>query len=289
MTLETCSASADLATFDEDLLRALEAFIETRSDTAKQRVVTILSSLVVTAYSAGADRAAGDVDHHEPIGLAGLDPVIDRLGPTLDETFGSLTGELTSVLSSGIRYNRTYDQVRQTLSDRLRSGWGETVTFDRAGQVRRYVEVAPDGSVRWAEKTISRKVTLPIDTYAETLARTNMKAAYARGHLQRYQDSGRDGWVYLSVADERSRPHHLALHGRVFRFGTAEETMALEVMSEPNCRCRPKPWFNDQSLDTDPAVYQQERAEWAQTALNEIPDGEEGGETATYLKQIAED
>lgn len=271
---------------EKEMLRALAAFIETRSDAAREEVVSIFSKLVAVAYVAGGKAAAKQVKHVEPLGLTGLDPVLDRLALTLNKTFDSLSGELTWIINQGIKNRKTYTQVARELTAAIRGGWGNTITFDRVGKVRRYVHVNPDGTLRWAEKTISRKITLPADTYANTLSRTNMKAAYARGHLQRYKESGRKGWVYLSVADERSRPHHIALHGRVFIFGTEEEEMALEIMEEPNCRCRPKAWFDDPDLDDDPALYEQERKGWAQKAIDELPEGQKDGQPAKFLEKM---
>ena len=104
---------------------------------------------------------------------------------------------------------------------------------------------------------------MPVDAYALVLARTNMKRAYARGHLSRYAQAGCPGWVYQAVHDEVTRPHHLALHGKVIRSGSREEELALEVMGEPNCRCRPRPWFDDPAYDIAPEKLQEEKREMA--------------------------
>ncbi len=41
-------------------------------------------------------------------------------------------------------------------------------------------------------------------------------------------------------------------------------------MGEPNCRCRPVPFFDDPKYDTPDYVYEQEKKEWATKALDEI-------------------
>lgn len=280
------SSTSDLASPTDDLLYTLAAYIVRRSGGAKQNAVSALSRYITVAYTLGAGRAGDEVQHHDPVGLQGLDPVIDRLGKTLDDTFGSLSGELTTTVEKGIQNGWTYARTREELATQIKAGWGKTITFNRVGQTRRVAWVKPDGTMEWRKKTIRHKITLPVDTYADTLARTNIKAAYARGHLQRYQDSGRKGWVYLAAADERTRPHHLVLHGRVFIFGSPEEEQALAVMEEANCRCRPKAYFGDPDLDTDPEVYAQERKEWAQQAYDELPDAEKEGGVGKFLQEM---
>ncbi len=258
---------------EAEALEALAALIVRRSEDAKRRIVEVLARYLTVAYELGGQQAGKEVGSLIPIGLDGLDPVINKLAPVLDETFSNLSGELTGIIEQGIRKNSTYAEVRNLLIEKLDEGWGKSVTFTRAGETRRYVYVAPDGSLEWRTKTITRNVTIPIETYADTLARTNLKAAWAEGRRERYRQTGRKGWVYTAVPDERTRPHHLALHGRVFIFGTEEEAMAMAVMEEPNCRCRPRAWFDDPALDRDPAKYLEERQRWARAAKEDFPAG----------------
>lgn len=81
-------------------------------------------------------------------------------------------------------------------------------------------------------------------------------------HLSRYQNSGREGWVFLAALDERDRPEYVNLHGQVFKFGSPEEVEALKLMIQPGSRCRPKAWFNDPQLDTPPEKYKKQRDKW---------------------------
>ncbi len=258
---------------EAELLEALAALIVDRSAAAKANTVEVLARYLTVAYELGGQQAGKEIGSLVPIGLDGLDETLNRLAPVLDETFGNLSGELTDIIEQGIRKNSTYGEVRNQLIEKLDGGWGKTVSFTRAGETRRYVHVAPDGSLEWRTKTITRNITIPTETYADTLSRTNLKAAWAEGHRERYRQSGREGWVFMAVADERTRPHHLALHGRIFIFGTEDEAMALEIMKEPNCRCRPRAWFNDPALDRDPAKYLAERQQWAKAAQDDFPEG----------------
>ncbi len=101
------------------------------------------------------------------------------------------------------------------------------------------------------------------EKYADMLARTSVKKAYALGRIEGYKAGGVRKWRWSPVADEIIRPHHLAIHGRVFEVGSQEEQLALKVMGEPNCRCRPIPFFDDPHFHTPHEVYEQEKQEWA--------------------------
>jgi len=260
----------DLTSVREDAaLKALIEYIEQRTDTAKQNLGSVLSQLITTSYLIGGDKAAREIGHRGPLGLQGLDSVVEKLGTHLDSTFGNLSGELTGIIRGGMQNGWSYDHVQQALADKIKAGWGKTITFKSMGQVRDSVQVNPDGTMKWIKTTIERPVTLTADTYAETLARTSMKQAYVAGHWTRYQDAGYPGWVYVSVADERTRPRHLALHGQVFLFGTPEEAMARSVMAEYNCRCRPKAYFDDSKLDRPDDEYATERKDWSTQTFDE--------------------
>lgn len=265
-------------------LDSLLQYVQQRMDTTKRNLISSISRDLVTAYHMGGGRAVKQLGpgHRGPMDLQGLNPIVDKLSVHLDETFGSMGAELTDIIKQGLRDGWTYEKVQQALAEKIQSGWGKEITFDSVGQVRRTVQVAPNGALSWTETTISRPVTLPADAYAETLARTTMKQAYAAGHFDQYENAGRTGWRYLSVADERTRPHHLALHGRVFIIGTPEEEMARQVMSEYNCRCRPVPWFDDPAADTADSVFTEQRQQWAQQAIDEDPEGP----NTDYLQQV---
>ncbi|WP_292420254.1 hypothetical protein, partial [Methanoregula sp.] len=112
-----------------------------------------------------------------PLGSQALDPIIAKLGPHLDQTFGALGNEMTDVIKNGLKTGLSYPEIQEALAEKIRAGWGKSIPFDNTGQVRKIVKVAPDGTLSWGKQTISRKVTLPADVYAETLARTTMKQA----------------------------------------------------------------------------------------------------------------
>ena len=275
---------------EDSILNALIEFIQNRTDQAKESLVSSLSQYLSTSFFMGYDRAGQEIGMPSaPLGSQALDPIIAKLGPHLDQTFGALGDELIDVIKGGVKEGLSYPKIQEALTEKIRAGWGQRITFDNTGKVRKIVNVAPDGTLSWAKQTISRKVTLPADVYAETLARTTVKQAYAGGHFARYEEAGYPGWVYISVADERTRPKHLALHGRTFFFGTEEEKMAREVMAEYSCRCRPKAFFDDPKLDRPYEEYREERRTWARKALDEPESELLNDEKKKYLEVLAGD
>lgn len=266
-----------MPSFDPDaILEQIKAYIEGTVDVRKEDFIRDIAAQLTVAFSAGyvfAGKQLPDIyaAYAGPLGTEQLDPIIERLGPVLDETFGSLSKELTDIVDAGIKNGSSYEQVIEQLKTKINTDWGESISFHRRGQKREYIHVSPDGTMKRATKTISKNVTIQTDAYALTLARTNMHAAYSRGHRERYQAAGCPGWTYQAVADEVTRKHHLALHGRVFLFDTPDEEMACEVQEEPNCRCRKRPYFGDPKYDIAPEKLEKERVEMATAELqNEL-------------------
>ncbi len=286
-SISSASRTTDLLRDQEDqILQDLINYITQRTDKAKGNLINTLSKLISTSFFLGSDRAAKEIGGHKgPLGSEDLEPIIEKLGSSLDTTFGSMSSELTDIIREGVRNGWSYDHVQKALAEKITGGWGKSIKFDSIGTTRKFVNVAPDGTLSCGEKTITQTITLPTDVYSDTLARTSMKQAYAAGHFERYKSAGYKGWIYISVADERTRPTHLALHGRVFLFGTPEEEMARKIMEEYNCRCRPKVWFDDPKYDRPDDEYREERRKWARQALEETDKEDE--EKRKFLEEVA--
>jgi len=173
----------------------------------------------------------------------------------LEDTFGFLAKDLTDVIEEGIKNNLSYWQIKQQLQEKLKT-FGDRIPFQRAGKYREVVEVSPTGKLRLVRKKIKRNITISTEKYADM-------------HIEGYKAGGIRKWRYSAVADERTRPHHLALHGKIFEVGSQDEQLALKVMGEPNCRCRPIPFFDDPKLDTPSEVYEREKQEWAKQTYEE--------------------
>ncbi|WP_048148742.1 hypothetical protein [Methanolacinia paynteri] len=87
---------------------------------------------------------------------------------------------------------------------------------------------------------------------------TKMKNLAER--MEKYSDH--DGWVFISVLDEKDTPEYAEYHGRVIKPGSGEEKKALGLLIRPDSRARTKTWFNDPEQDTSPDEYEAQRKEW---------------------------
>lgn len=105
--------------------------------------------------------------------------------------------------------------------------WGRQVVVDAAG----HAEVVQLGSP-WRLRTIFR---------------TNMRTAWAHGRYRRQVDNAesRPYWLYDARDDDRTRPSHAALDGRVFRHD--DPFWATHYPPNGwNCRCRVRPLTKSQ-------------------------------------------
>ena len=71
-----------------------------------------------------------------------------------------------------------------------------------------------------------------------TIYRVNMQSAYAAARYQRLRDNvdNRPYWQYSAVGDERTRPAHLALNGKIYRYDDPFWT-TFYPPNGFNCRC----------------------------------------------------
>ena len=181
----------------------------------------------------------------------------------------ALTADVFGIIDSGLSHNVRYEKVAEDVSRYLESTeYGNLLHFNNVGNTYEAVRISPDGKLSLETKVIRRRMTLSVRAYVATLAHTAVKGVTSAAQIETYKVNNCAGWVYNCVSDERSRPTHIALHGRHFVYGTEESDLALKVMQDYNCRCRPSAWFNDTELDTPEAVYEQERQDRANSALH---------------------
>lgn len=256
-----------------DELSLLLFYVESKSEESRQRLVELLSRHITISYYAGVQKAVKDINagiNPFSVGVEGLTGLIDELSSTLEETFGYMTKDLVDVIKEGIKRGESYLTIKEQLNEIL-TQFGKRIPFQRKGRIREIVKVYPDGRMRLIKQEIKKNITISTDSYARMLSRTVTKRAYVTGAIEGYKAAGINRWRYVSVADERTRPHHLALHGRVFTEGTAESEMAKRVMSEPNCRCRAVAYLGGR-IDAEKERYIEEKKRWAKQALDEIGD-----------------
>jgi len=138
-----------------------------------------------------------------------------------------IKGAVQQALDSGQTETWFKAQLVDTL--KAKGWWGPQVVVDADTQEARIVQA---GSLR----------------RLQTIYRTNLQSAYMAGrHRQALEQRDRAPWAqYLAVMDQRTRPAHGSLHGKVF----ALESAAWSVVSPPNgynCRCRAR-YLSDQEL-----------------------------------------
>lgn len=181
-----------------------------------------------------------------------------------------LEGRTKELIAEG----KGYADIRHEMKPYIEKTFGTdgTVTIDRRGQTRTVIQVGKDGSLTRVEKEITQPYTTNTEAYADMLSRTATHAAYEKGRAEGYQSQGYQKWRFVGPADERARAWHVALIGSVFEYGTSEGDMALEVLSEPNCRHRAVPFFDNPKWDTPDSFFEQQK----QKAGLKFEDGEWG-------------
>jgi len=181
------------------------------------------------------DRAA---DYLQAKGLQLTGPYWELDGPAHRTVFTvanlaklDVLADIKGAMQQAIDSGQTEPWFKAQLVDTLKAKgwWGPQVVVDPDTQEARIVQA---GSLR----------------RLQTIYRTNLQSAYMAGrHRQALEQRDRAPWAqYLAVMDQRTRPAHGSLHGKVF----ALESAAWSVVSPPNgynCRCRAR-YFSDQEL-----------------------------------------
>jgi SPP1 gp7 family putative phage head morphogenesis protein len=128
--------------------------------------------------------------------------------------------------------------IRGALSEALKSGqterWFEnnlTPVLQSKGWWGRQIAVSADGGAEVAQLGSPRRL--------RTIYRTNMQSAYMAGRYEQFAKNAasRPYFQYVAVMDQKTRPSHAAMHGRVFRW----DDPIWETHWPPsafNCRCR---------------------------------------------------
>ena len=136
-------------------------------------------------------------------------------GITKLDVLSDIQNSLTRSLTGGMSFRQFQDELEPLLQ---RKGWlGRGL-------------VADDDGVLLGKKLMPYRL--------DTIFRTNIQSAYAAGRYQQQMRNVADRpyWEYNAVMDNRTRPTHAALNGRVFRW----DDPIWQTIYPPNgynCRC----------------------------------------------------
>lgn len=137
-------------------------------------------------------------------------------GITKLDVLSDIQNSLTRSLTEGMSFRQFQDELEPLLQ---RKGWlGRGL-------------VADDDGVLQGKKLMPYRL--------DTIFRTNIQSAHAAGRYQQQMRNVADRpyWEYNAVMDNRTRPTHAALNGRVFRW----DDPIWQTIYPPNgynCRCR---------------------------------------------------
>jgi SPP1 gp7 family putative phage head morphogenesis protein len=169
----------------------------------------------------------------------------------------------TAFTVAGILKQDVLADVQQSLTQALKNG--QTLaqfqasilpTLERKGWVGSGLKANPETGELEGKKLMPYRM--------ETIFRTNMQSSYAAGRYQRMMENVafRPYWEYDAIMDNRTRPAHAALNGRVFRYDDPIWT----TIYPPNgyrCRCGVRA-RNERELEDHPIGLEssEDRMEW---------------------------
>lgn len=232
-------------------------------DKLNRQHAEILAKRISGAFTAGFHASKTWVQIGELQKRAIQNLAAENLGYIME--FNSALGDkLAGHLQEVVRAGGGYADIKRNMRPYIEEVFGPNgaVTIDRTGQTRQIIKVDRFGNLHRIEKLITQPYSTTIENYSDMLSRTVAHQSYEKGRVEGYKASGFRKWRFVGPSDERARSWHVALLGKVFEYDTEESDMALEVLSEPNCRHRAVVFFDDPKLDTTEEFFtdQKEKA-----------------------------
>ena len=139
-----------------------------------------------------------------------------------------MTKDIYQSLETAMREGKGFNQwKKELLGEFERKGW----VFGKDKSVSRGI----DGNLL-ADPNTGEYFGTP--RRLNTIYRVNMQSAYSAARYQRMRDNvdNRPYWQYSAVGDERTRPAHLALNGKIYRYDDPFWT-TFYPPNGFNCRC----------------------------------------------------
>lgn len=166
---------------------------------------TALATLVRRYYPLILEQAYSDAND-----VLGLDLAFDLANEQVQNVLGELAKLVTRVAET------TKDEIAALIGKQAEEGW----SIDRLAD-----EIEALGEIH-------------SKTRAVLIARTETAAAYSKGSLLAYQESGVVAQVeWLATLDDLTSPECAALHGTRAELGKAFRDGTLHPPRHPRCRC----------------------------------------------------
>lgn len=147
------------------------------------------------------------------------------------------------------------DEIKQYV-DSVFSG-EESIVIDNVGKERKEIYVDEDLKLSEVTKTVENPFYSSVPAYASLMGAIVAHTAYEKGREMYNRGRGYDSWIFVGPADERARPWHVALLGKVFKYDTVQSNYAEQCLSEPRCRHRREVFWNDPEKDKSQEYWEQ--------------------------------
>lgn len=128
--------------------------------------------------------------------------------------------DIRTALDDALANGKTYDQFVTTLKPQLKArGWWGIVHDPETGEVLPGRAMTPHR--------------------LRTVYQTNLQSSYMAGRYKSQLENAdrRPYWMYVAILDNRTRPRHREMNGRVFRYDDAAWA-SVYPPNGYNCRCR---------------------------------------------------
>lgn len=257
---------------DEERLKAKLTEIMRTSSLTREAAINAVTETIISSYRVGLQMGIPGLQVDPLLTESSINAAVESMSRRTGQIWDQMDAAIINTITQGIKEGKSYDGVTADVDDLIRNGFGEKVHFDNRGKTVRDVKISPDGSMEWHEHTIKQPKTMTTEDYADDIARTVVHESWNDAKDDQFKSLDIPGWIYTAVLDGATRPTHLALHGKVIKYGTEDEKMAIKVQSDYRCRCTRIPWYDDPDFDDDPAKYEKQKQDAAQKAREDLDD-----------------